>query len=85
MSNSQKAAQVRRLPQSARDSGLDTGSQTALEEENGQLRRYVEELRPLLSALRAEADALRKENAWLKRWVKELREGLAAFTAPDAA
>jgi cell division protein FtsB len=85
MSNSQKAAQVHRLPQSARDSGPDTGPQTALEEQNAQLRRYAEELRALLPALRAEAEALRKENAWLKRWVKELREGLAALTARDAA
>jgi hypothetical protein len=54
----------------------------ALEEETVQLRRYVEELRALLPALRAETDELRKENVWLKRWVKELKEGLAALTAP---
>jgi hypothetical protein len=53
-----------------------------LREESAPLRRQVEELRALLPALRAEADALREENAWQKRWIKELREAVAALTGP---
>ena len=49
------------------------------------LRRQVEELRKLLSALRAEAAALREENARQKRWIKELREAVAALTGPEEA
>ena len=83
MSKSKEAAEVRRL--CARSTCEPEPGECPVGEENGRLRRHTEELRALLPALRADADALRQENAWLKRWVKELREALAALSARDAS
>jgi hypothetical protein len=69
MSNLKAAAQLRQLSTSD-----DTATLAA---EHAGLQRYIEELRALLPALRAEVATLREEKTWQKRWINELREAIA--------